>query len=168
MVPCSNARELLRLLDQKGEEEADTRTWKENLCEHYLPGDMTFSWGHSQPARRGSSCRGVKEINTSIILASLWFPDRAPLGRIHLYAYQVCRTSIEIQGSPEVFLGLGFLWGLRHRKLWTHPAKMSGVFISRQKIIAIYLCHIWRRTGAQSTGWSETLPKWDWSSRDRD
>lgn len=41
MVPRSNARELLRLLDQRGgEEEAGTRTWKENLCgEHYLPGD---------------------------------------------------------------------------------------------------------------------------------
>lgn len=46
MVPCSNARELLPLLDQRGgEEEAVPRPRKERLCgERFLTGAVT-QWG---------------------------------------------------------------------------------------------------------------------------
>lgn len=71
MVPGSNARELLPLLDQRGGEEgAVTGTWKERLCgEHHLTGAAFQLQG--KPAKLGSSHRRVRERNNPVILFSL-------------------------------------------------------------------------------------------------
>lgn len=77
MVPCSNARELLPLLDQKGgEEEAVTRPTKDRLCGWYfLPGAMTQLRGTAGQAGVILQ-RGEGEKCSNHTLPSLWFPAK--------------------------------------------------------------------------------------------
>lgn len=84
MVPGSNVRELLPLLDQRGEEEgAVTRTWKERLCgEHHLTGAAFQLQGiASQTGVFQQRSQGEKQ--SSYTLLSLIF-YRAPLSIVQL------------------------------------------------------------------------------------
>lgn len=75
MVPCSKARKLLPLLDQKGgEEEAFTRPRKDKLCGGYfLPGAVTQLRGTA--GQTGVVLqRGEGEKYSNHTLLSLWFP----------------------------------------------------------------------------------------------